>query len=161
MQYLAIRDLLCWRTATPYRGGGLMIPRDELAGRTGRRVEGVPTHGADVAAVDVDADRRAVRARVGNGVNVAERRRHSVNLSHLQRVHRAGKERSAAHRRAVLLAPLLAAQYSDEAPDGMIMDRRLLSRQPDEAHHREAPERVAMKEVLAVALGRGRRERAR
>ena len=51
------------------------------------------------------------------------------------------------------LHPLASAQHPDQSPNAVIVHRRALPRPPDEADHREALARVAMEQILLVAIG--------
>ena len=48
---------------------------------------------------------------------------------------------------------LAAAQHADQPPHGVVVNGRLLARPPDEAHHREAAQRIGVQQVLLVMLG--------
>src|SRR5580692_4381921 len=94
------------------------IARHELAHRAARRIEPAPAHRADIAAIDVDADRIAASQRVRHLVDVVGRRQH-LDLAWTQRRAAALGDRTACRIEHETLRRLRAAQDADQAPDLM------------------------------------------
>lgn len=113
-----------------------------------------PAHAADIAAVDVNADRGAVTPCIADAVDIAHLRRHRLNRTWLQ-PHSLPVGLQAAFRQAIALRNFGTAQHADQPPDAVIVYRRGLARPPDKAHHRKALLRVGIQQVLLVARGIG------
>ncbi len=120
--------------------------------RAGGGIVSVPAHGADVGAVDMDADGGAVGERVRYLVDVADARRDEVDAAGRQRVAARRAEPAGRGITHEFLAQLRAAHDADHAPHRVVVHRRGLARSPDEAHYREALQRVAIQQVLLIAL---------
>lgn len=119
----------------------------------------MPPDGTDVRAIHVDADRDAIVVGVLHLVDVADRRRHHVDLARFE-----ARDPKLAQRRAwafarVARTDLRAAQHADEPPHRVVVHRRFLTGTPDEAHDTETLLRVAVQQVLLVVSGMGNAER--
>ena len=100
----------------------------------------------------MDADRRPVGQHVAHAVHIPDAGRYRFNLARRQSMQRALGCPTAVNRACVGLRLLGAAQQTNQAPDGVVMYRRRLSRPPDKAHHRKTTQRVRVQQVLLITL---------
>src|SRR6218665_476482 len=134
-------------------GWGLVgVTGDEGLAAAGLRVVDMPVDAADVAAVGMDADGPAVLESIGHAVDIPDRRRDAVDLAGPEHVRAQAVHGAAFLRHGEALAIFGSAQHADQRPHGVIVDRRLLARPPDEADDREALPWIAVQQVLAVVL---------
>ncbi|CAO3304962.1 hypothetical protein METHP14_10190 [Pseudomonas sp. P14-2025] len=100
----------------------------------------------------MNADRYLVGERIAHLMNVADARRHRFHLAGHQTDGGPLWQQSAPGVTHEALSVLGTAQHADQPPDPVVVDRCLLPRAPDEAHHRETLARVAVQQVLLIAL---------
>jgi hypothetical protein len=89
---------------------------------------------------------------VADAVPVTQPWRHGFDVAALHQVLAAGGLRLAGLQ-GELLATLGPTQDAHQAPHRVVMHRRALAGAPDEADHRKALQRVAVQQVLRIAVG--------
>ncbi len=109
------------------------IARDERLFSPARKFENRAPHRAYIRAIDVNADRYAIFECVADGVDVARTWRQGDDRAGFQAFLSTGDQSAVLHAR-IIGRKLRAPKNADKPPDAMIMDGRLLSGPPDEAH---------------------------
>src|SRR5690606_7319949 len=98
-----------------------------------------------------NADRDLIGQRIGDLVDVADGGRHALGHALLQGS-AFGLDQTTVFLALVAITDFSAAQNTDHAPNGVIVNRRLLARAPDETHHGKTVFRTGVQAVLLVVL---------
>src|SRR5690606_16980750 len=110
----------------------IRIPRDERLGFTALPIIYRAAYPSDIAAVQMDADGNPVRVGITDLMDVAYCRRHTGDFARFQPTFGADGHHAVIGS-AVVLFKFGAPQHGDDAPHGVIMDRRFLPEPPNEA----------------------------
>ena len=109
----------------------------------------------------MDTDRWPLFQRIGDAVDITNRRRDQVDLPLFHAMLTGRPEFSRGRVLHELLTDLGPSQHPDHSPDSVIVDRRVLPGTPDKAHDRKTFLRIAVEQVLPVTFRIGRSERIR